>query len=234
MKRIFFLCLILILAFTVPVLADKKDNNDVVFADDKPTEIFVVGEYENTIEADIVNIDFFVKYNSDNFVDGQNYVSNMYSCLCKKLQAIDTNIGCNICYMTYKPITKENTQYCFEQCYHITSTKLDKLQEIIQSSDECGINGYNRITYELKNKKELFDEAINSALKDAKTKAQKMIDNATLYRIFGNDVCCYEYNNQILIKANVRALFVSSTQQDNTITPPDLVNREIIVETNKF
>ena len=231
MKRVVFVCLTFILALTLPIIVDKKGNDNVVFADQQPTEVIVVGEYEKVVQADTMQIDFFVQYQSEDFSSGQEYVANIYSCLCEKLKEIDENICCNVRYMSCKSIVKkENTKYHFEQFYCITSTKLDKTQEIIKVAGKCGISGYNGVKYKLENKQEIFDEILQLALLNANTKANNLISNATLNKVFDNEVFCFEFNNQIIVKAIVKTLYTSQEE----ITQPDLINRDIIEPSMEF
>ena len=226
MKKKFLLCLSIILAFSFLVNIGKNSNDKAVFAENMPKEVFVSGECEESVDAEIMSIDFCLKHFDENFVNGQKYVSDLTTNFCEKLKEIDENASCDICFMSCKPnFGKDTTRYCFEQCLCVKTKLMDKTQEIINIAGECGLNGYNNVRYELEDKKEIFSKVLKCALDNSFEKATSLIDNPVLDKVFESDVYCYEQNNQIIIKANVRAKYTSGNL--NQQKDLDLINREI-------
>ena len=206
-------------------------NQDVVYADSN--KVFVSGESELTVKADTMEIEFFVKEVTEDFSNGQDKISSTFECMQDSLKQIDENIVCTITCMCCNPkIKKESTIYEFEMCINVCTSQLDKMEEIIKSAGKCGAKGYSGVFYSLKDKKNLFDNAIENAKQDAINKARNMDKELELDKLFVQDVYCFEQNTNIVVKAMVKANFVKVEKPPEVTTEEYMLNQEDLNKTN--
>ena len=227
-KTIISLLLIGAMLFCFGVISTKQD---VVYAEQ--SKVFVSGESELTVKADTMEIEFFVKEVTENFSNGQDKISGTFDCMQKSLKQIDENIVCTITCMCCNPrMKKDSTMYEFEMCINVCTSQLDKLEEIIKTAGECGAKGYSGVFYSIKDKKNLFDNAIEGAKLDAINKARNMDKELELDKLFVQDVYCFEQNSNIVVKAVVKANFVKVQKSPEVTTKEYMLNQDDLTNTN--
>ena len=199
---------------------------DVVYAQDDGLHFY--GESEIIAKADTMEFELFVKEVTEDFAQGQDKISSTIDCINQSLKQIDQDIVCTVVQMSCRPhLKKDVTKYVFDVCINVCTSKLDKLEEIIKTAGECGANGYCGVFYGIKEKQALINDVIENAKQDAINKARNEDKELVFEKLSIQDVCCFEQNDSIVVKAMVKANFVKVPQK------PEVVTKECYLQDTK-
>ena len=215
MKKITILSVIfaMIFAFAFGIY----NQFDVVYAED--TSQYFYGESEISAKVDTMELDFFVKEVTEDFAQGQDKISSTINCINESLKQIDQDVLCQVVQMSCHPkLTKDVTKYVFDACINVRSSNPDKLEQIIKTASECGANGYCGVFYGIKHKDALINDAIENAKQDAINKARNEDKELEFENLTVQDICCFEQNNAVTVKAMVKANFVKVEKGPEVVT----------------
>ncbi len=216
MKKI-FISLILVLALCLTLATTLTNPNQPTFAYNENNQyVMTIGCGEVFTKADTIELSFGLTQVSDSLDDGNTKLNSAIQDIKTAVIAVDPEAKVNVGYISSYPIAHAGvSQYQFNCNFFVTSTNLDKKDEIMAQVTQNGATSFHGARLELNEKQDVYNEALSKAKDDAEQKAKALYGDVRLKEMFEVSLYSFEQNGEIKIEACVKAKFIINSTENN-------------------
>lgn len=209
--------ILMVVAICLTLTGFQTNDNQPIFASEDSQYVMTIGCGELTTKADTIKFNFGITKLTSTPKDGNDEINEIIDNLKNSLSQLDSEATLNIEYFSSYPISNSGIcQYQLNCNFSVTTKNLDKRDDILTTIMQNETTSFYGTTLELTDKQDIYNQALLSAKDDAQQKAQALYGDVKLLAMHELSLYSYEQNGEIKIEAQVKAIFKTQTQEENT------------------